>query len=50
MKCDEAIAELKAERCIKTIKEIANRFVAHKKYVGYATAIQYKGKDGKGRR
>ena len=36
----------KAERCIKTIKEIANRFVAHKKYVGSATAIQYEGKDG----
>ena len=36
----------KAERCIKTIKELASRFVAHKKYVGYATAIQYEGKDG----
>ena len=36
----------KAERCIKTIKELANRFVAHKKYVGSKTAIQYEGKDG----
>ena len=35
----------KAEGCIKTIKELASRFVAHKKYVGCPTAIQYKGKD-----
>ncbi len=35
----------KAEHCIKTIKKLANRFVAHKKYAGCATAIQYNGKD-----
>lgn len=33
----------KAERCIKTIKELASRFVAHK---NYPTAIRYEGKDG----
>ena len=36
----------KAERCIKTIKELASRFMAHKKYVGHQTAIRYEGKDG----
>ena len=36
----------KAERCIKTIKELSSRFVAHKKYVGHQTVIRYEGKDG----
>lgn len=43
--CENCELMNKAERCINTIKEIAKRFVAHKKYIGYATAIQYKGKD-----
>lgn len=44
-KCENCELMNKAERCIKTIKKLANRFVAHKKYVGCATAIQYKDKD-----
>ena len=45
-KCDNCELMNKAERCIKTIKKLAKRFVAHKKYEGGAIAIQYKGKDG----
>ena len=44
-KCENCELMNKAERCIKTINKLAKRFVAHKKYVGYPTAIQYKGKD-----
>ena len=43
--CEKCELMNKAEGCIKTIKELASRFVAHKKYVGCPTAIQYKGKD-----
>ena len=44
--CEKCELMNKAERCIKTIKKLANRFVAHKKYEGGAIAIQYKGNDG----
>ena len=44
--CEKCELMNKAERCIKTIKELAKRFVAHKKYVGSATAIQYESNDG----
>lgn len=44
--CEKCELMNKAERCIKTIKNLANRFVAHKKFVDYPTAIRYEGKDG----
>jgi len=43
--CEHCELMNKAERCIKTIKYLAKQFIAHKKYAGSQTAIQYKGKD-----